>query len=606
VISLKSTKTIVYGEKSQRQNDVIFVNEGDFYAPPRDFKSEIIAINEINEIENVLLNNKTLPELLSYRDISLWWCIKNNVRTSCGISINFIIRFSKFLEEEKPEKIVIKEFNNFEIIEQICFKKNIKLEYSKSDYNKFKNSEKIRKNKNRNKLQTRITKLIENRKNIFNEKINKIPNIKNQTLFVVGSVFRRSIIDINKNETREGEFIVEDVVNLLEDKKNLVYLDYPSRFANIEESVTVLENRLKSKNKWFPIETLFSTSSNHINKNHFLKKYEELIETENFKKLFQFDGISYFNQLNKRNEFLYSIFPYWLNVIDSISDFFSIQKPKNVFLLAEVAPIPSIILSIAKKLKIKTIGIQHGIIFDYEPSYSNNKFADKKNPFWLPVPDKLLLFGDIPKQILIKKGFPSKNLVVFGNPLFFNLNRIKKFFEMKDLHKFYEIEPQKKVILFFSSGWHNTFQPVGKYEYDLMIWEQLLANFANKNEFVVILKLHHNEKPEPFQEILEKHNASNVRISDDNILEMIYLSSVVVSTFSTTIIDSLCFEKPVIQVIFDEAEFKNPFDEFKPVISSKLNELSKKILQAMDDIEMQKILFKNGNAFLKKYYNIYC
>ena len=591
-------KTIVFGKKTENKNEIIFVNMNDFFNPPRDYESEMRAINHINKIENAIINGKIIPELFSYKGISLWWCIKTNVRVSCGIFINFIINFSKFVDDECPKEIIVEDFQNLGIIKEICFIKKIKVTYSQKDYINFKKLEKTIDKNNNKRLNEKISELINRRSRFINK---KYPKIANKTLFVTGSVFRRIIIDLKKNQTVEGEFIIQNIMNILENKKNIISMDYPSRFAHIEESITTLENRMKSDMEWFPIENLFLANDNKEHHN-FLKKYQEIFNSDILKVLFQFDEISYFTQMNKRNKFLDAVILYWLKVIDGVYDFFIINKPKSVFLLAEIAPIPSMIIAICKQLKIKTIGMQHGIIYDYEASYSN--IFGNENPCWIPIPEKMLLFGEIEKQILIQKGYPSKNLVVFGNPLFFKLDKINGYLQNRKLGKIYNINTQKKVILFFSSGYHNKYQPVGKYEYDLIIWKYLLEKFSKRKDFVVILKLHHWEESESFEEILRDNGIKNCKILKDNVMEMIYLSSVVVSTISTTIIDSLCFDKPVIQVIFNETKFKNPFDGYEAVITSKLNELEEKILEILNNKDMCDKIVKNGKVFLKKYYNI--
>ena len=600
----KKSKIVVFGEPSIEFENAAFVNESDFFGPPRDYSSEVLGISAINQLENKKINDLAAIESLMYRDVSIWWYFKPAIRRGCGIYINFIKRFSEFLENEKPDLLIIKKFENFNIIKEICERQKVRIDFSEKDFQKFVLDERIDTKRRFEKRNETIKKLIKKRKEIFFKKYDKIPHLENKLLFVLASTFRRWIIDKNSKKTVRGEFIVHELLSLLKNRKAVI-MDYSSNFFDTEKSDEILEERLNSEIPCFPIEALFPDSQSRLEHEKFMKNFHSLLKSEKFQKLFQFNGISYWDRIYKRFENISNTFlPYWLLSIDSIFELFQKQKPTTIFLLAEIAPIPSIVIAVGKKFKIKTVGVQHGIIFDYEPSYSNDKFANLRNPSWLPIPDKMLVFGEIPKKILIEKGYPPEKIDVLGNPEFFQLDKIKNFLNEENLAKSYKIQENQKVILFFSSGWQNYYQPVGKYEFDLFIWKNLLENFSKNKNIVIVLKPHPMERLLPYKQMVEKYQPKNFRILDKNILELIQLSSVVVSTFSTTVIDSLCFEKPVIQVTFENTEFKNPFDDFRPIIYTDFKKLSITISDVLDGKIYNEDIIKRGKIFLKKYYNI--
>ncbi len=94
----------------------------------------------------------------------------------------------------------------------------------------------------------------------------------------------------------------------------------------------------------------------------------------------------------------------------------------------ETGPLALAFIVTASRLGIKTIGIQHGIITDYHSAYSHQKFASKEFPFGFIIPNHLLVFGEITKQILIQNNYPEERLEIFGNPTFFHLKEMKKIF----------------------------------------------------------------------------------------------------------------------------------------------------------------------------------
>jgi len=593
-------KILIYGNKTKKEGNTIYVTEKDFYPPPFDYETEKESFDEISKIEDSSINGKDFPEYLSYEGISIWWYFRSGILQGCNIWRNFIRNFSEFLKKNEPDIVKIEDYNNFSIIKKIVDKNGIKIEYSEQeleDHNKKINEQFV---KNRKKRTSFIQELQEKRIKIFNKKGIKNISINNKILFVAHPIFRRDVIDLNTCRTVRGEFIIDDILSLVQDKKDVVFLDFLSEFTDIERGDKILAERLSSSKNWITIESL---SKKEVLKSHsdFLSKFNKFLESKEIKELFQFSNISYWEPIQKRFQSIkWNFLEYWLNSIDSFKQLFENQKPRKILLLTERNHIPSIIVKIAKDYNIPTIAFQHGIIHEVEKNYGHKKF-EKHKPFQIPIPDKMMVFGEISREILIKNGFPSQNLTVFGNPTYFNLQKIEKCFRTNILEKKFGLKHNKKIILFFSSGWHNYFWPVGKFQYDLLTLEHLLENFSNNEEYEIIIKPHPFERTLPYRKIMDEYKANNFHIINSSILELIKISSIVVSNFSTTLFDSLCFKKPVIQVLYEDIYFKLPTDGFNVIFKVFLNELSTQIkliinksnVESNDDLE----------KFLKLYHN---
>ena len=146
--------------------------------------------------------------------------------------------------------------------------------------------------------------------------------------------------------------------------------------------------------------------------------------------------------------------------------------------------------------------------------------------------------------------------MTFGNPAFFNLEKIESALENKHLLEKYGIGKNKTIILFTTTKLQEGYEITKKHNYDSRIWNYLLENFGNNDSFFLLLKPHPKEFTTVYDEILKKNKSPlNAKIIQGSLQELIYVSSVIISTYSTTIIDSLCFKKPVINVEFDEIKF---------------------------------------------------
>ena len=113
-------------------------------------------------------------------------------------------------------------------------------------------------------------------------------------------------------------------------------------------------------------------------------------------------------------------------LLDSTKVFFEKTKPNSVFLSYENGSLAQCLITSLIKLNVKTIGLQHGIIYKNSSNYVFDDFYTTKNPLGFPLPDFLLLFGDYAKKILMENNYPVERLITFGNSFLFNLENLKK------------------------------------------------------------------------------------------------------------------------------------------------------------------------------------
>ena len=590
---------IIYGNKSGETNNIVFIHEEDLEVPHgEDYK---IAINELKKIQNTKILENYVPELFSYKEISLWWLIYQSLIPEYKKLVNFVEEFLKLIHKINPDKItIVDNFDNFNLIKQICIKENIKLEYSQINLTKFIYKKKII-NKLQKKRYEKITnKKIKTRKQLFSNKYKVIPSVENKIIFAISGNFRRHIFDTDVNKTTRGEFIQKPIMNMLE-KNSLVGIDLDYTFLGQPE---ILSERLCDEIPWIPIETILQSNSN--NHDQFLTNYENILKNSDFQNLFTYNGISLWSNL----EFLFKKMtftphlPFYLNLLDSLNFYFSTNKPKAIFLPYETGPLALAIISIFRKLGIKTIGVQHGYIYPYSPMYSQTSFSNHDSPYGFPLPDTTLVFGNYVKDLLVKNGYPPEKFEVFGNPSLFHLDVISSKFDSKMIRKKFTLQDNQKVILFTTGKLQRNYTEGGKYDYDEQIWENLLQNYGGKNDFFIILKPHPGEKNTSiYEKIMQKYPHNNVIITQNDIFELIQISSLVISVFSSTMFESLCFKKPVIRLKFSEYE-NHILDSSNAIITSNINDLTQNISKLIYNSKFKNSLSKNALNFIKYHYNI--
>lgn len=591
-----------YGRKSKNEKNKIFVTEEDFQIG---FGKESFGtpLNELSKIEKEKINGKTLYELFSYHDSSLWWFIQPSIYPEFKKLINFIEKFFEFIENQKPCKIIIqKDFEKFDIIKQICNKNQIKLGYSSKDYLIFKIKLKITNFIQPYRFKKISHRKIQKRKKIFNSKFKSIPSTNEKIIFAVPNAYRRATQNYKTGKTEKKEFLLEEIIKLI-DKKSFVGVDLDYTFKGKPE---VLSDRINSSFPWFPIELIMNDKKKSRDRIDFLIMYKQIISNSYFQNLFQFKGISLWPSLEftfKKMNF-HPYLQYYLLLLDSINQFFNVEKPKAIFLFYETGPLALAFILAAAKFRIKTVGVAHATIDEHNPMYSFTTLKNSDEPYGFPIPDVTLVHGSFSKETLVKQGYPKDQFEIFGNPVYFNLNEIRSILSTKKLYEKFKIKQNQKVIMLASEYLTENHPSYGKYNYNSQMWRKLLENFGNSNEFQIILKPHPNENTSTYERILKEMNVDNAKILQGDLFELVNISSVVIAVFSNVMTDALCLEKPVIRVKFDNVGHTVPYDKFGVVVSTDLDGMVSEIHKILENEDYRKNLKRNLAQFLKEQNNI--
>jgi hypothetical protein len=591
---------LILGAKTGKFQNLIYIKNEDLELPHG--QNYVFAIEELDKIQNSLIDGMLLPKLFQYDKISLWWVIYQSLIPEFKKVINFTHQFKKLLDHEKITKVTIK--NNFDklyIIKQICNEKNIQLHYSNSQYLKFKI-----KSKGKNSIQKkRYSKIFEQKINqrikIFEQKSKKLPDIKNKIIFPVSTNFHRDIFDFSKNNSTKGEYLITPLMNMFEDDQ-IIGIDLDYTFSG---QFDILSERLSNKIPWIPIEK-FLEKTNQNNQNLFIEKYKKIITDEKFQNLFQFDNIFLWSYLkNFFEKMMFSPYiPFYIQLIDELTIYFSNNKPKAVIIPYETGSIALIIIAVLKLLHVKTIGVQHGYIYPNSPMYSQTNFHDENNVSGYILPDHFLVFGEYVKNLLTKIGYPKEKLVSFGNPSLFKLQNFFDNFSEDAVRNKLGIDSTQKIILFTTGKMQRNYSSAGIYDYDEKIWKSLLLNFKDNDEYFIILKPHPTElDTSAYATIQRDIKNKNSLIIQHDLFELIQIASVLVSVVSSSMFEALSFQKPVIQVKFKD-EIHPILDDANIVLKTNLSNLLTTITNLETDENLRNKFKLHAKQFIKYHYGI--
>ncbi len=275
------------------------------------------------------------------------------------------------------------------------------------------------------------------------------------------------------------------------------------------------------------------------------------------------------------------------NLITS-NNILSFFKPKYVITTHDAAPIPRSFIIEASRLNIDTIGIQHGTISNQHYDYNNKIVSTKpiEEPLSFAIPSKMLLWGKLWKEILIKNGnYPETSLIVIGN---WRLN-----LQEKNVFKKKSINHKKKIII-FSSVWHS---------YSEKYFEDIFEVLNDLKNIAPLIKVHPSEENKnilKLKKIIFSHGYDQSILYNGPLVELLENSDIVISEYSTVLLESVLYKIPII--LFNPNFFKNypkyfeSYNVFETVGDKK--ELEVKIKTKLSKIEDLNLI-KNRKLFIE-------
>ncbi|GEM_PF-2166736 len=237
-----------------------------------------------------------------------------------------------------------------------------------------------------------------------------------------------------------------------------------------------------------------------------------------------------------------------------------IKKPKKLVVITHYGLEP--LISVAKKLNIETIEIQHGFIGKFHYAYS---YPEVKKNSLRYYPDKIYLWDEYWKHMCCLP-LSDENIIIYGN----------KFLE-NEKHKFQHISKKKDTVLVISQGakGESILQEV------LLLAEKLI-------NYKIFYKLHpaEYEKAKSYMNYNKIKKFSNIILIDNDNISLYSLlqeSKFVLGVYSTVLFESLSFGCKVFLFKLDGIENLDYF-------------ISKKVMKVIHNFDTIKETFDRENC----------
>jgi len=218
---------------------------------------------------------------------------------------------------------------------------------------------------------------------------------------------------------------------------------------------------------------------------------------------------------------------YFFARYESYKRFFKSHKFRNVVSVDENSQFYKSVLDAAKQTDLRTIGIQHGNIYDLHVAYMFTKHDIANDPHV----DRTLVWGQYWKDVLIEKGnYLEKRIGITGQPRTDIVPKLKSNGSISNFLILFASQPQRDPNLRLRAAT------------DVMTAAHKLENSQ------IVIKLHPRETDHQyFHDLAKSVGLINYKLSyADDLYEMINESSVVVTCFSTVAGEAVYFNKPIV------------------------------------------------------------
>jgi surface carbohydrate biosynthesis protein len=330
--------------------------------------------------------------------------------------------------------------------------------------------------------------------------------------------------------------------------------------------------------------------------NKFLNHWKKIIEESSFKEIFTYKGISLWSIIeNKIYSVISTDFKEFIKNIIIFQKILYKNKIDLVMLSNEVREESMSLAIISSKKQIPSIVIQHGITslyIGYVPSVSK-KFA---------------AWGQISKDFIIKYGMEKNKIELTGCPrfdayIYLNRNNQLKNKIKEAVNQRFGISKDKKLILQVSSHagiFYRLNSDLSAFEV-MKSYDCALDMIQTMSDSHLIIKLH---PLDPTQgkyviDLIKKRGIKNASVTlKSNIVELIVACDCFITGESTTALEAMLLEKPVIFLHFRKRDYHTPYIEYfsESKASSQL-ELTNLIRKSIKEPVSHDFYHK----FLKKY-----
>jgi UDP-N-acetylglucosamine 2-epimerase len=525
-----------------------------------------------SELQNVLgwmtswpdapvLSGKSIKELFVYDGISLYWFLQTRFYLQRVRELIILIqRIKQVLETEKPDKIWIKGSNDVRLIIA-----QLQGEHKIAGFEQLQQeqSHKVRRKSYQGypMLKLLLLKII---RGTLSARSHRQHNSENKVIVVTEVSNWRPEFDFVQGGYQTKDVIFHDIVRKLVDRGfDVTIVDFENRPGNLLRSRSINKSRQKSfgvpVRPWeMYIDIGMLLRTNRASKK-FADLWQQLQGSTDFAKSLTFEGVSIYELVKDDFEDLFRSLKAFaaIALIQASKKLVEAEEPNALVMHDEYGALQISLINASRMKGIPSISIQHGIVSDEQISYvhAQKHITGERHELLFPIPDIMCSWSESSRQSLIETAkFPDSVPVVTGDPRVDYLPAALKKFDHEKIVQKLGMPKDKKIITFATENLPTE-------EEKIAIAKSICRSASEMSDCHLAIKMHPNEEDIGFYDRLA--TAADLKsysiLRDANLYELLYVSDLVVLSYSTVAVEAMRMRKPVISLDLLNLHGKVPF-----------------------------------------------
>jgi len=461
--------------------------------------------------------NTQIDELFTFDGICYWWFIDRWIYDEHGV-------FSK------------KRLKTYKLL--YCFKKYLK--YCDLFTSKILQTFVI-KNKKTPKKQPEIPRIS------FPAILQQWRSIDNINCKCYSNPYYHDILNILYNENDCSQLILEvfDIIS---------YIGNHSKLKIVSKSISSKSTIHPLLIDWSPNVWTYECSA----RRYFESVWKKIKASPSWcSKLSDYTGSEHEILLSSLRYYLIYLFPRMAATIKTLDNYHTHVQPNIDVITHEQTFIGRCVLTSAKRNRISTIGIQHGLLPTFHSGYFYHNQDDMpketdKDLLSYPIPDLTLVWGELDYNRFLQYGYyPKQSIRVTGCQRYDSIISKKGHLSKYEFCKKYSISINTTIVLWATQS--HAWDMNENYSY----FEEVFSTFSVLPQCTLVIKQHPNESS-IFDSLIIEYckkypNVNCISLPRNSVItDAISISDILIVKTSTSGQEAILFEKPLIILDFTE------------------------------------------------------
>jgi hypothetical protein len=418
----------------------------------------------------------------------------------------------------------------------------------------------------------------------------------------------RGFRDIQTGKYLRGHSLFGPILRSLSEKQDSYeyFSSYPFGYSFFSFAKLAFDARISQQlGRFSPLESYFTWKSLvHVfrARNMFMRRFDKITRSEEGKRVFNYRGLNLLTLFQTDFEYYFKVYlPLMVQYYELSLQVLEIEKPDLVLMENEYVGFERALIYACHNKRVPSLAQQHGVIHEDHPGYLYAKEdigtqEYSKYPF-CPLATITSVIGPSFKEVLTNvSAYPESKVAISGQPRYDVFYFVDRIYDRAAFLKRFNLDPTKKIVLLAT-------QPFPLEHLRHEFFTNTLNNLKAIEGIQIVVKPHPNESTEWFTNQLASLETNVVVLPPFyDTIEAIYATDVFLSVNSTTIIEALILNKPVVVVNLSKQTEPLPWVKEEAALGAyEAESIESAVEKALNDEKVRKKLHDKRTDFVYKH-----